>query len=183
MNDPALDRSDDWIASGGGPLIVLPDSALAYWNGADEPEMGIIPVDEGASSDYERACSMSDWVGVIPVGPEEGLVLGDEPLDTRWWRPHESGSLYLIRWIHGDSTGSVLESLSALDELPLEPTGVLFRNNSERVVLFDSAMPGTDILTPYSSMNLAPGTYMVAMGQFKPNPKTKVLVLRLARAA
>jgi hypothetical protein len=183
VNDPALDRPDEWIASGGGPLIVLPESALAYWNGVDEPGTGIIPVAEGTPSDYDRACSMTDLVGVVPVGPGEGLVLGDEPLDTRWWRPHRAGSMYLIRWVYGDSTRSVIQTLSELDRLSLEPTGVLFNTNSKRLVLFDSAMPGTDILTPYSSTELAPGAYTIGIDYFEPNPRTKVSVLRLSPAA
>lgn len=85
-----------------------------------------------------------------------------------------------MRWVHGDSTSSVLQTLSALDRLSLEPTGIVFKTNSERLVLFDSAMPGTDILTPYSSADLAPGAYAIAMGHFQPNPNTRVLVLRLS---
>jgi hypothetical protein len=179
MNDPMLNRSDDWVASGGGPLLVLSESGLPYWNGADEPGSGIIPATEDSPTDYERACSVREWVGVIPVGPTEGLVLADEPLDTRWWCSYESGPMHLIRWVHGDSTSAVLEALPGLDGSHLEPTGVLFTNKSERVVLFDSAMPGTDILTPYSSVTLAPGTYTVEIGEFEPNSRTKLLVLRL----
>lgn len=179
MNDQELDRSNEWIASGGGPLLVLPIAALPYWNGADDPDSGVIPSAEGKESDYTRACSVHDWIGVIPVGPADGLVLADEPLDTRWWKPDMSGPTYLVRWVYGDSSVSVLEALAELSKAQFEPTGVLFENGSDRVVLFDSAMPGTDILTPYSSTELPPGTYGLDLAHFEPNHRTKLIVLRM----
>ena len=181
MSDPMLDRKEEWISSGGGPLLVLSVSGLPYWNGSDEPGSGIVPGDQNAPTDYERACSVQDWVGVIPVGPADALVLADEPLDTRWWSASEVGPVYLLRWIHGDTSESVLSTLSGLFQHQFKPTGVLFTNDAERVVLFDSAMPGTDILTPYSSIELAPGSYRVEVGRFEPNPRTKLLVIRLTR--
>ncbi|MFD9409780.1 Imm21 family immunity protein [Streptomyces sp. NPDC059989] len=56
-----------WLETEGGPFIVVPRAALPHWSG---PE-----------GDYDRACEVIDFVGVLelPDGAE-ALALGDEPL-------------------------------------------------------------------------------------------------------
>ncbi|MFD9244199.1 Imm21 family immunity protein [Streptomyces sp. NPDC059556] len=48
----------------GGPLIVVPVSALASWGGCTED--GLMAGDATAPDDYDRACAMDDLAGVIP---------------------------------------------------------------------------------------------------------------------
>jgi hypothetical protein len=182
MSDQAMDRPDEWVASGGGPLLVLPVDALPYWNGADEQESALIPsLKDGGDSDYARACSVQDWIGLISVGPSEGLILADEPLDTRWWRD-PWGATYLLRWMYGDTPALVIQSLADLASAAFQRTGLVFRNASDRVVLFDSAMPGTDILTPYSSIGLPRGAYNLDLTHFEPSDTTKMIVVRITPA-
>ncbi|MFD9432040.1 Imm21 family immunity protein [Streptomyces sp. NPDC060002] len=56
-----------WLETEGGPLIVVPRTALPLWPGTE--------------GDYDRACEMMGFVGALalPDGAE-ALVLGDEPL-------------------------------------------------------------------------------------------------------
>lgn len=62
-----------WIASEGGPLILMEERLLPLWTGcfsADDSEF---------KSDYERACAVDGYAGVTSVSNGSALVLGDEP--------------------------------------------------------------------------------------------------------
>lgn len=67
----------------GGPLIVIPVSALASWRGCIES--GVIVGDASAPDDYDRACAVDELAGVIAVGDNgaQALVLADEPANRR----------------------------------------------------------------------------------------------------
>jgi hypothetical protein len=74
-----------WVATGGGPLILVPVEVALHWRGTD----GIGPSsevweswgeDEFSGTDYGRACGVDDYLGVLGCGPGECLVLGDEPI-------------------------------------------------------------------------------------------------------
>jgi len=100
-----------WIESNGGPLLVLPCSLLSAWRGTDDPSPGE-KVEAtfrwnpaGVATDYDRACDVSDFAGVIPVGSGEALVLADEPLPTTWLPAGDGGSL--ARWRFGPDQASV----------------------------------------------------------------------------
>ncbi|GAB3986912.1 Imm21 family immunity protein [Plantactinospora veratri] len=66
-----------WVDSGGGPLVVVPETSLRDWRGVD-------PVDVNDDSDAERAYAVEGLAGVVAVGRAEAqaLVLGDEPAST-----------------------------------------------------------------------------------------------------
>jgi hypothetical protein len=179
MNRIDEEWTSEWVSSGGGPLLVLPESLLPYWNGADAPESALIPSDANSITDYDRACGIHRLVDVISVGPSEGLVLADEPLDTLWWTRGRPGEVYLVRWVYGPSDQAVLKELPTFDTRTLRPTGLVFHLSGGPLVLFDSAMPGTDITTPSARTDLPAACYQVETAKFKPNAATELLVYRL----
>ncbi|WP_329467909.1 Imm21 family immunity protein [Streptomyces sp. NBC_01431] len=69
-------RSAGWVESLAGPLIVVPVSVLAEWGGCSE-NWGEEP---GSVEDYDRACAVEDWAGLLDVGSNgaQALVLADE---------------------------------------------------------------------------------------------------------
>ncbi|MFF8029244.1 Imm21 family immunity protein [Streptomyces sp. NPDC007896] len=60
----------EWIESGGGPLIVIPEASLSAWRGAGGDDW----------EDYDRACDVDGHVGLIAVGQSRALVLGFDPV-------------------------------------------------------------------------------------------------------
>src|SRR5689334_6022814 len=66
-----MDESMRWIASAGGPLVLLPKLLQPRWQGTG-----------GVPSDYEVACGVEGYAGVIEKAGWRILVLGDEPLQT-----------------------------------------------------------------------------------------------------
>jgi hypothetical protein len=63
----------------GGPLVVVPVSALAGWGGCTET--GVIVGGAATPDDYDRACAVEGLAGTVAVGGDgaEALVLADEP--------------------------------------------------------------------------------------------------------
>ena len=49
-----------WVSSEGGPLILIGKSDLSNWEGID-------------GFDYDRACPVEDYVGVIEVGNSQDI--------------------------------------------------------------------------------------------------------------
>jgi hypothetical protein len=82
----------------GGPLIVIPVSALAAWRGC--AETGIIAGD-ATDPDYDRACAVDGLAGVIAVGENgaQALVLADEPATSCYLPEHRA----FLRWLAADS--------------------------------------------------------------------------------
>ncbi len=182
MTSDSLAYDPSWVDSGGGPLIVLQESALPYWNGADNVGEALPPRPGSVGSDYALACSVRGLVGVREVRGSDAIILGDEPLSTRWWRSGRSGVLFLLRWHFAESEDEVDRYLATIDDLQFAPLDLTFNTAGERLFLFDSAMPGTDILTPHTTAELVRGRYRLTSTELKPDERTKVLAVRLEPA-
>ena len=67
----------EWVESGGGPLVAVPETVLPFWTGADGEE---------TASDYDRACEVDGLVGLLPPASghrpdsSQQLVLADHTL-------------------------------------------------------------------------------------------------------
>lgn len=170
-----------WVASGGGPLLVLPDTLLPYWGGADPPEEALVPRAGNSATDYDRACQVHGHIGVLEIGPGKGLVLADEPAETMWARLLDERGTFLIRWIHADSDEAMIRALDGLREVKCEPTDEVLDVPGGHLVLFDSAMPGSDLLTPHERVAMEKGLYRVCQGRIQPEPSTAAAVYLLAK--
>ncbi|MEU9197905.1 Imm21 family immunity protein [Streptomyces hundungensis] len=134
-----------WVQSMGGPLIVIPASALNQWGGYTED--GIILGGTDVPDDYDRACDVENWAGVIDVGTEaSGLVLGDEPATTCYL----SEQYVFVRWLAADSDADLVEAARAVLNVPAtdwENCGVWETDGS--AILLDSAVAGADLAVEY----------------------------------
>jgi len=76
-----------WVSSSGGPLLLLPVTHLAEWQGTEAAIVPYLRGEDDRPSDYERACAVDDYTGVIPVGSSEALAHGlSAGLASRLWR-------------------------------------------------------------------------------------------------
>lgn len=156
----------EWVESGGGPLIAVPETVLPFWAGADGDE---------TASDYDRACEVEGRVGLLPVGDSAALVLGDEPASTAYLPDHAA----FVRWCAADSEAELLAEVPAAlataaweDEVRWEVPGT--------VVLFDAAWPGNDSARAgHVKVALPPGRYAVRAAQVKPGPETWLGLVQL----
>jgi hypothetical protein len=153
-----------WIASAGGPLVLIPTVLRSRWKGT-----------RGVPSDYDVACGVEGYVGVIEKDGGQILVLGDEPLQTGVARMN--GRMCLVRWVYAPSPGDAEASVAAMVPAslrgPLE--SVALRIVRSPLVLMDAGAPGDQ---PGDTLELAldPGLYNVHVYEFAPAQDTKFLV-------
>ncbi|HZI05351.1 MAG TPA: Imm21 family immunity protein [Archangium sp.] len=158
-----------WIPSVGGPLVLIPKVFQSRWQGTS-----------GTPSDYDVACGVEGYVGVIEKAGCQVLVLGDEPLQTAVAK--SNGRACLVRWVYAPSPSAAESSLAALVAAdlgsPLE--SVAIRIARSPLVLMDAGAPGEhpgDTL----ELKLEPGSYSVHVHEFAPAQDTKFLVHEFER--
>jgi len=165
-----------WIKSGGGPLICVESELARYWLGVAANSI-IHGPDRIHESDYKRACSVSDYLGKIPLGNRHALILGDMPLETLIWQLTEQLPR-IVRVYYADPDVDVTKRLESTQNLdfsdPVETMEVDVR--STPMIVFDSAYPGKDVGGAHLSFELPPGMYSVLTKPFSPDDRTSVLV-------
>lgn len=156
----------EWVESGGGPLIAIPEAVLAFWTGADGDEI---------ASDYDRACDVEGAVGLLPVGDSRALVLGDEPAPTAYLPGHR----VFVRWYAADSEHELLAGVEeALHVAAWEPE--VEWHVPGPVVLFDAAWPGGAAgRTEHLRAALDAGRYGVSAAFVSAGPETWLGLVRL----
>jgi Immunity protein 21 len=170
------DSDIKWLKSGGGPLVCIGLDLEVCWLGVTGNSSSPDPSRKHAS-DYERACSVRAYLGKVPLGNGDALVLGDMPLETMIW--HRTGKRpRIVRVFYGDSgidIAEVLESATELDfDDPAEILHIQIRSGS--MVVFDSAYAGADASIKRLSFELPAGKYRILTKQFLPDDRTSVLV-------
>ncbi|RPK44673.1 MULTISPECIES: Imm21 family immunity protein [unclassified Streptomyces] len=130
----------------GGPLIVVPESSVNAWGGCTED--GSVLGDADGRDDYDRACGVGGWAGVIAVGvaAATALDLTDEPA-KRASLPRDS---LLVRWLAADSEAELFttaEAVLADPDTAWEDGGLWVTDGS--AVLMDSAEAGADLGADY----------------------------------
>jgi hypothetical protein len=168
------------------PLILLSEANLADWEGIDPPSGGRVVEanfrwgDEAApATDYDRACDINDYIGLISVGSGMALILNDMPMDTAWKAFGDNRGGLFIRYMYADS---VAAALSAVDQVPAESwqaTGLIFTVDAEPLYLFDSAYTGKDLAnTEYLVIQMSPGTYSIETAVYE-NESAGIVLHRL----
>jgi hypothetical protein len=131
------------------------------------------------SCDYDRACDVEGFVGLLPVGDTRALVLGDDPASTTYLPEHG----VFVRWCAAESEDELLSVVpAALADAVWEPEA--HWNVPGPVVLFDAAWPGAaSENTDHLRVVLEPGRYAVRAARVEPGPETWVGLVQLRRAA
>ncbi|MGW3511606.1 immunity 21 family protein [Streptomyces sp. NPDC000994] len=144
----SADASDvyAWVESMGGPLIVIPVSALAAWRGCTQT--GAVVGDSTDPDDYDRACAVNELAGVIAIGDSgaQALVLADEPATSCYLPEYRT----FLRWLAaGSETGlkAAAEAVLADPATEWEECGT-WRSDGP-AVLMDSVEAGTELSVEY----------------------------------
>ncbi|MFI7337031.1 Imm21 family immunity protein [Streptomyces sp. NPDC050085] len=137
-------RSAGWVESLGGPLIAVPVSVLAEWGGCSE-NWG---EESSPVEDYDRACAVEDWAGLLDVGSNgaKALVLADEPATSRYLPERR----VFIRWLAADSESELLTAAQAVladPDAEWEDVGVWETDGP--AVLMDSTTAGAELNEEY----------------------------------
>jgi len=181
-----------WVATGGGPLILVPVEVAHHWRGTD----GIGPSsevwetwgeDEFFGTDYGRACGVDDYLGVLACGPGECLVLGDEPMQTTFLPMKDCG--LIVRWMWAECEEDVIRVIQSVPQSVWEATLHRLHVGGGVLLLFDSAYPGDDLPTtsvgtniPWLKVSVPSGTYEIDTADYQPDEQTRLILHRLRRS-
>ncbi len=149
--------------------MLIPTVLQSRWQGT-----------RGVPSDYDVACGVEGYVGVIEKDGSQVLVLGDEPLQTAI--ASLNGRSCLVRWAYAPSHEAAQHSIAAMEPIhlrgPLE--SVAIRIVHSPLVLMDAGAPGESPGVT-SEVELTPGAYSVHVYEFAPTQDTKFLVHEFER--
>lgn len=148
-------NSLSWVESAGGPLLVAPRSELRHWGGSTD---GDGPVETWG--DYGRACTVEGYIGLVAIGAQQALVLGDEPASTAYL-PAER---LFLRWAAAYSESQLVAAAKRAvhGRVQWDEDEELIWDVQEPVVLFDAVMPGTEMeLDNHLVADLEPDRYRV----------------------
>ena len=98
--------------------------------------------------DYDRACAVEDWAGLLDVGSNgaQALVLADEPATSRYF-PEQR---VFVRWLAADSESQLLAAAQdALTDADAEWEDVGIWETDGPAVLMDSTTPGAELNEEY----------------------------------
>ncbi len=188
----------EWVRSAGSPLLLLPKILQDDWDGIEispdrEVEAKFRWDKNGPATDFDRACDVEAYVGVIQVGSGEGVVLGDEANITSWYPLENTQSGVLVRWVYAENLDSVVKHIQSIvpSELEWESEGIV-NFTSTSLILFDSALPGCGIeetakvvLPGYEKdrdfikIDLKAGSYNIKSCYYEPDKKTSLLLIIL----
>lgn len=163
-----------WIATNGGPLIIMAKNSLPKWKG--------IGSSFDARSDYDRACEVEDYLGVIEVEDDEALVLGDLPSYTASV-VIDSSTILFIRWIWADDEGQVVTALQefSIEQQDWTETHLEIRFSGGRITLFDSAYSGESVEEKLEN-TIESGAYVPLTLSYEPDPSINLFLILLKKS-
>jgi hypothetical protein len=169
----------------GGPLLVLPVSALGEWGGSTQAGMLAGAGDD--VDDYDRACEVDGLAGVIAVGGKgrQGLVLADEPARTCYLPECQA----FVRWLGANSEADLIDAVrDLLDDPTLEWEECGTWETDGPAMLMDSVTAGTDLNVAYPDdgsmpeqalISTPPGRWRVRAVNARANEETSVGLVQL----
>ncbi|WP_327152131.1 Imm21 family immunity protein [Nocardia sp. NBC_01329] len=161
-----------WVHSAGGPLLIAPESELGHWAGVEDAE----DMDGAVETwgDYGRACSVRNYIGLVAVGSQQALVLGDQPARTTYL----PGERVFLRGAAAGSDEELVDVVRrVLRDITWDPDEDLVWEVREPVMLFDSAWAGAEIEPDNRLLvDLDPGSYRVRATSLRDSGDWMILV-------
>ncbi len=168
-----------WIYSLGGPLLLLPEHLQAHWHGTDKLDTQMI-------SDYERSCSIADYLGTLDVKGEQVVVLGDEPAQTTWIPGIGFQGVCLIRWRYAPDYQTVIQLCNEIDYTAFPSYEKIISLKNKKLFVMDAAFPGEQInWFPQSFLKISlreTGKYGISTFHFRPNETVWLIIHKLEKA-
>lgn len=156
-------RTHAWIATTGGPHLLIAEEQLPYWRGIEGWRDHEDPMDQ---SDYARACRITTWLGSIPCHQGSTVVLSGDGGDMAWYSDdgHDDRG-FLVQWLGVDDERLIEPALNTLllrdhlessnaEQLEFE-TGA-----SGAMLLIDASDRGHHLRCEHQVVALRPGSYL-----------------------
>ena len=151
----------------------MEQKTAGWWRGVSESHSG-----KEELSDYERACVVDDYVGLILANQCPVLVLNQEPLITSWYPIGPSEGI-IVRCVWANDLRDVENTFEKLPSLSdWNPTGVIVDFESQDLVIFDSSSPGT-LYSGRIDIEFPSGRFTVHTLFYEPSVEIRLLLHRL----
>lgn len=147
---------ENGIDTGGGPLILIPRSAIDRWRGYDDLDADPLAL----SHDYGRACAAlnNSYATTIDVRGVDALVI-ECGSDAAYFHVHPAGVPMLVLWGGADSLEQLLSAADQLDLASPPDQRLTYEASENDLLLFDSAWPGDEESLAVMPVRLARGRY------------------------
>jgi hypothetical protein len=162
-------RTHNWIATTGGPHLLIADERLSYWRGIEGWRDHGDPSDQ---SDYARACSVTTWLGSIACHQGSAVVLSGDAGDIAWYANDRGDGGFLVQWLGVDDerliepalrTPQLRHVLESPDAERLEfETGA-----SGAMWLMDASDRGCDLRHNHQALAFRPGRYRAKAAYYR----------------
>lgn len=119
------------------------------------------------ATDYDRACDVEDYLGLINVGEGKAIVLGGDEMPTTWFPLPERQEGILIRWFYGNSESDVIKVVGSLANELGKDENLEFTVEDSSLFLFAATETGNDKVYPRLKFNLLSGTYKIFTIEYK----------------
>jgi hypothetical protein len=162
----------NWVNSGGGPLVCSEVSIAARWRGVSG-----ISVSSQYDSDYARACLVQDYVEYIPCGEGGVVILGDEPLQSKFVQM-ATGEWAIVRWIYAASAAHVTSALTSIHSASTLSPPLQIDLHEGELVMFDSAIDGAGEPDQNPQIEINVGRYYVTTERITLNKAADLIVHR-----
>ena len=172
-----------WIESAGGPLILISDKSYNLWSGILKRSSYLENKIENANdflnpaeADYGRACLIEDYLGIVNIGDDIALVLGDETLRTTVFHSVDN-RVVIVRWYYGESEESV-RSID-LNSIKNWEFSLTLKLSTDKQYLFDSARDASMLHkenNDYLPVSIKHGNYEIWTSIYEPDDKTKLII-------
>jgi hypothetical protein len=164
-----------WISSFGGPFVLMSRSTASLWRGT---EGRITHATDDASTDYESACSISGYAGIIHGNSQDIVVLDEGPDDIAWFARGSNSGVF-ARWLGADSDEQVWDALDSIDVRTFEELPILVRVVEPDLVAFDSALLFSEANGNHLELHLDTGNYRISVLNYSPNVRLSLNLVHL----
>ncbi|GMA98779.1 Imm21 family immunity protein [Pelosinus sp. IPA-1] len=147
-----------WIECDGGPHLLLEKRLVPHWMGTTDIQ------DDDKATDYDRACNIEDYIGIIPVSNGCGLVVSEDVAKSTWIASEDGngGFLVVLNYIGDDVDESlIVNKIRTVDRSLFEATNLQFSVQDNYVYLFAACDCGPEWLYGCAEIQLKPGIYSI----------------------
>jgi frataxin-like iron-binding protein CyaY len=159
-----------WISCDGGPHVLMERSCMEQWEAGDIPSNNrvvkashIYNEATGIVSDYDLACEINDYIGIIELQSGSAIVINDDvPMSA--WVTDSNGIGYIIilyTWENKDYSNEIPEIINNLEDSDFMLSGILFKVREDELYLFPASDRPLDPIYEFVKISIEPGNYKV----------------------
>lgn len=168
----------EYLASDGGPHLVLPKELAKRWSGVTSWNPAA-PLDP--KSDYGRACAVASQLrlGLIDVGSGHAMVLPDPPMSAWGHSPESWVDIYVLKgWNDMNLDALIQRAVAAAPTKKMTDRGLQLTLKEPGLLLLAATDSPSESAYGVHSIPIETGTYRILEGTYKA-AADEVLIYRL----